>query len=120
VFYVDTATSEGDPEIALARPPVGACGGGVDWVNSDRLMPPIPRRMVSSRIQSSQKRPKAIAASDSDRAMALTRLRAACLAARATCAAVETVPFGAVLMIAPPRACRAWPAAASSRPAPRR
>ena len=56
-----TITSE--PKIALARPPVSACGGGVISVNSDSAMPPRPSRTVSIRIQISQNRPKAIAAS---------------------------------------------------------
>ena len=57
-----------DPKMALARPPVSAMGGGVISVNTARLRPPMPKRMVSIRIQISQNTPKAIAASDSAKA----------------------------------------------------
>jgi hypothetical protein len=52
--------------MALARPPT-SLGGGVIWVNTAQAMPPTPRRTVSHRIQTSQNRPNAMAASDSVR-----------------------------------------------------
>jgi len=61
--------------MAFARPPVSACGGGVISVKSESEMPPSPSRVVSIRIQTSQNRPKAIAASASESARTLTNLR---------------------------------------------
>ena len=63
--------------MALARPPASVCGGGVIWVKVARSSPPTPRRTVSNRIQTSQNKPKAMAASDSVSATALMRLRCA-------------------------------------------
>ena len=69
-----------EPAIALARPPISACGGGVISVKVANVRPSKPSRKVSSRIQPSQNRPNAIAASDSVSATALTILRLRCLA----------------------------------------
>ena len=68
--------------MALARPPVSASGGGVISVNTDSVSPPMPRRTVSNRIQTSQNRPNAMAASDSVSATTLMRLRRRCMAMR--------------------------------------
>ena len=84
---VASVTIASEPKIALASPPISACGGGVISVKSDRLMPPTPRRTVSTRIQTSQKMPNAIASSASVSATAFLSLRRACRRRRASCAA---------------------------------
>ncbi|MNV95478.1 hypothetical protein D3C71_1903750 [compost metagenome] len=73
---VASVTMVSEPKMALARPPA-SLGGGVISVNSIRLRPPRPWRIVSHRIQTSQNRPKAMAARASVSASWLTRLRAA-------------------------------------------
>ena len=84
---VARVTIASEPKIAFASPPISACGGGVISVKSDRLIPPTPRRTVSTRIQISQKMPNAIASSASVSATALRSLRRAWRRRRATCAA---------------------------------
>ena len=74
---VASVTITTDPKIALASPPVSACGGGVISVKSEIAIPPMPRRTVSIRIQISQNRPNAIAASARVSATALTSFRLA-------------------------------------------
>jgi hypothetical protein len=101
-----------DPKMALDRPPVSACGGGVISVNTARLMPLTPKRTVSANIQINQNRPKAIAASDSVNAMALIRLRRLCLARRGSLGASIVV-----LMNGPPHPFSTAPAAAWTAPA---
>ena len=71
-----------DPKIALAKPPMSACGGGVISVISDNDNPPKPRAIVSAKIQISQNTPNAMAASDSINAIALTLFRPACIRTR--------------------------------------
>ena len=78
---VASSTITNEPKIALAMPPA-SLGGGVISVSVAQVRPPTPRRTVSQRIHTSQKTPKAIAASDSVSATWLTRLRRANLAAR--------------------------------------
>ncbi|MNV95377.1 hypothetical protein D3C71_1902640 [compost metagenome] len=73
---VASVTITSETKMAFARPPA-SLGGGVMSENSIRLRPPRPRRMVSHRIQISQNRPKAMAASASVSAIWLTRLRPA-------------------------------------------
>src|SRR4051794_23892614 len=63
--------------IALRRPP-SLPGGCVIRVKRSSVNPPAPSRTTSKRIQSSQKRPNAIAVSDSASAMRLTSLRREC------------------------------------------
>ncbi len=91
-----TITSE--PKIALASPPVSACGGGVISVKSDRLRPPMPSMNVSTRIQTSQKMPNAIAASASVSATTFMRLRRRCRRRRALSAARGATSAVVVLM----------------------
>jgi hypothetical protein len=76
---VASATITNEPKIALAMPPA-SFGGGVISVKVASASPPMPWRSVSHRIHTSQNTPKAIAASDSARAILLTRLREAKLA----------------------------------------
>ena len=59
---VASVTIISEPKIALARPPVSACGGGVISASTCQLSPPTPSRSVSNRIQTSQNTPNAIAA----------------------------------------------------------
>ncbi len=77
------STMISEPTMAFASPPSSAFGGGVDSVSTcQRLRPLKPSVSVSHRIQISQTRPKAIAASDSTRATALTSLRRRCSRSR--------------------------------------
>ncbi len=63
------------PAMALAKPPPAVFGGGVISVNSASDMPSKPLVTVANRIQISQNRPNAMAASDSVSAMTLMRRR---------------------------------------------
>src|ERR1044071_1035902 len=65
------------PAIALSKPP-SLPGGGVIFVKRSSVSPPKPSLTTSNRIQASQKRPNAIAASESASATRFTSLRRAC------------------------------------------
>ena len=78
---VATSTIKKEPNMALAMPPA-SLGPGVMAVSACMLSPPSPKRMVSSKIHSSQKTPNAMASIDRPSMMRLTSLRCAILAAR--------------------------------------
>ena len=114
-----SATITMEPKIALEIPPA-SLGGGVIWVNSARSRPPIPRRRVSHRIQTSQNRPKPMAARDRNSAILLTRLRLLKRACRAAAWSAAEIRRWAVLMISCLRSSSDGSAAAWSSSTPQR
>ena len=81
-----------DPTMALARPPPSVFGDGVISVKVCADRPPMPSEKVVMRIQISQKRPNAIAASDSVSATLLTIFRWAKTAFRGVLAIAVLMP----------------------------